>query len=105
MQCSHIYQQLTLGVTQPCWDCDRRGQHRSGSILDEVAHPQTCGETKLLFLFFLNRENYRLQMETQKSFLNISTKQIRLQIANKLLLLRVYRHENFAGKLYKNYIF
>lgn len=44
-------------------------------------------------------------METQKSFLNISTKQIRLQIANKLLLLRVYRHENFAGKLYKNYIF
>lgn len=44
-------------------------------------------------------------METQKSFLNISTKQIRLQIANKLLLLRVYQNVNVAGKLYKNYIF
>lgn len=48
---THLPTVNTHGV-KPCWDCDRHGQHRSGSILDEVAHPQTCGKTKALFLLF-----------------------------------------------------
>ena len=70
MQCSHIYQQLTLTVLNPAGTVINMANTGVARYWTRWPTLRPAAKPKRYF-FFLNGENYRLQMEKQKSFLNI----------------------------------